>query len=200
MQVKTALAEIRSRPSTFPAVPPEAATAIVALQIPAPSIEVEAKRPPDLDEIAARVISAYSRNGKPERRDMNQAPWCLWEGRRPLAKEPAILARFLADMRFEAEIHVQAPSVGIRREVQRPSIAAVGAFLLGGVGHGSQESLQPLSDRACPTFAKSLFSRLRGSLPGITSLAIVPAESSTNCNIKGGSDEVVVGYLSPARS
>jgi len=97
--MKGALAEIRSRPSTFPAGPADAATAIVSLKIPGPMMQVETKRPPDLDEIDARVISAYSRKTKPERRDFNQAPWCLWEGERPLVREPAILEQFLADVR-----------------------------------------------------------------------------------------------------
>jgi hypothetical protein len=99
MQVKTALAEIRSRPSTLPAMPSVASVVSVAQEIPALGIEVDATRPPDLDEIAARIIAAFSKGDVPERRDLNQAPWCLWDGKRPLVQEPSILAQLLAHVR-----------------------------------------------------------------------------------------------------
>ncbi|MGU3466428.1 EH signature domain-containing protein [Methylobacterium sp. C33D] len=99
MQVKSAIAEIRTRPSTFPALPTTAALAMVAQEIPAPTIEVEPAPPPDLDQIATRIIQAFSAGAVPERRDVNLAPWCLWDGKRPLVREPTVLARFLAHVR-----------------------------------------------------------------------------------------------------
>jgi len=96
VQVKTAIAEIRSNYSTLPSIPDVSMLAVVAQGIPAPAVELEAARPPDLDEIAARIIDAFTRGEVPGRRDVNLAPWCLWEGKRPLVREPTVLARFLS--------------------------------------------------------------------------------------------------------
>ncbi|CAO4164055.1 EH signature domain-containing protein [Methylorubrum populi] len=99
MQVKAALAEIRTRPSIFPGVPPEAATLRAAHAIPEPAFEVESQPPPDLDEIATRLIAAYSLGEQPGRRDVNKAPWCIWDGKRPLEREPVVMAGFLGHVR-----------------------------------------------------------------------------------------------------
>jgi len=95
MQMKAAIAEIRSRLSTLPALPIEASVARAAKQIVAPSIEVEVAPPLDLDEIAGRIISAFTNGEVPMRRDINLAPWCLWDGERPIAREDDIFGTLL---------------------------------------------------------------------------------------------------------
>lgn len=96
MQVKTVIAEIHSRIFTLPAIPAVSLSATVAQEIPAPAIVVEPSPPPDLDEIATRIVAALSAGRIPQRRDVNLAPWCLWDGKRPFAREPDVLRGFLA--------------------------------------------------------------------------------------------------------
>ena len=96
MQVKAALAEIRSRPFTWPTMPTTSKALAAAERIPAPAMEIAAETPPDIDEIAARLVEALTSGREPERRDANQAPCCIWAGRRPLAREPIVLGKLLA--------------------------------------------------------------------------------------------------------
>lgn len=80
MQVKTVIAEIHSRIFTLPAIPAVSLSATVAQEIPAPAIVVEPSPPPDLDEIATRIVAALSAGRIPQRRDVNLAPWCFGTG------------------------------------------------------------------------------------------------------------------------
>ena len=98
MQVKAALAEIRSRPFTWPTMPTSSKALAAAERIPAPALEIETGTQDidDIDETAARLAEALTSGPEPEQRDVNRAAYCIWAGRRPLAREPTVLGKLLA--------------------------------------------------------------------------------------------------------
>lgn len=97
--MKAALAAIPGRLINLPAVPLVARVSVAAAQIGHPEVRVDQKTPDDIDEIALRLIGIFRAGQHPERRDLNQAPWCIWEGKRPLADIPLVLERLLAHIR-----------------------------------------------------------------------------------------------------
>jgi hypothetical protein len=99
MQMKAALAAIPGRVVNLPVVPAVSRVSAVAALIVDPGVTVEQRKPDDLDQIAARLIDAFGAGRTPERRDLNQAAWCIWEGRRPLGDMPVVLGRLLDHVR-----------------------------------------------------------------------------------------------------
>jgi EH_Signature domain len=95
MQVRSTIAEVaRIRHANFglPRVPK---TVSVATAIGLAAISIETKPPPNIDEIAARLRLDYRAGRTPARRDINKAPWCIWDGREPLANSTDVLRAFL---------------------------------------------------------------------------------------------------------
>lgn len=93
--MKAALAAIPGRVINLPAVPAVSRVSAAAALIVDPGVTLEQRKPDDLDQIAGRLIDAFETGRIPERRDLNQAAWCIWEGRRPLADMPRVLEGLL---------------------------------------------------------------------------------------------------------
>jgi len=94
--MKTALADMaRNRVGSF-GLPDRPRTALVAQSIIHSATAVQMQAPPDLDEIARRLCAQYRSGQTPERRDLNKAPWCIWNGSRPIAEDGSIMKAFLA--------------------------------------------------------------------------------------------------------
>jgi hypothetical protein len=95
MQMKTALADMaRNRVASF-GIPDRPRCALVAQSIIHSATAVQMRAPPDLDEIARRLFAQYRSGQTPERRDLNKAPWCIWNGNRPIAEDGSVLKAFL---------------------------------------------------------------------------------------------------------
>ncbi|CAO4145451.1 hypothetical protein LPLAFNJD_LOCUS1944 [Methylorubrum aminovorans] len=99
MQMKASLAAIPGRVVNLPAVPAVSRTSEAAERIVDPGVTLVERKPEDLDEIASRLIEAFGTGRTPERRDLNQAAWCIWDGKRPLAGTPDVLGRLLDHVR-----------------------------------------------------------------------------------------------------
>lgn len=95
MPLKAALEDLRTFRSFRFDVPRQLATEAAADAIRPPTESVETRPPPDLDEIADRVRRALVAGLVPNSSDLLRAPWCLWDGMRPLADEPGLLDRYL---------------------------------------------------------------------------------------------------------
>lgn len=99
MQMKLAMAEIPGRRLNLPAMPVVSRSVEAAAEIEDPGVTVVERKPDDLDQIGARLTEAFEAGELPRRRDLNQAAWCIWEGRLPLAEQPAILTKLLDHVR-----------------------------------------------------------------------------------------------------
>ncbi|TXN08567.1 hypothetical protein FV222_00775 [Methylobacterium sp. WL103] len=99
MQMKAAMAEIPGRRLNVPAMPVVSRSVQAAAGIEDPGVTVVERKPDDLDQIAARLSEAFGANESPRRRDLNQAAWCIWEGKRPLAEQPSVLTKLLDHVR-----------------------------------------------------------------------------------------------------
>ena len=96
MQIRSTIADVaRIRHASFglPRVPK---TVSVATAIGLSAISIETNSPPDIDEIAARLCRDYRAGRTPARRDINKAPWCLWDGQQPLVNSTDVLQAFLS--------------------------------------------------------------------------------------------------------
>ena len=95
MPVRSTIAEIaRVRLPAF-RLPSSPKTVSAANAIKPFSFFVETRPPPDIDEIAGRICSEFRAGRTPNRRDLNKAPWCLWEGKRPIVRSPDAFEPFL---------------------------------------------------------------------------------------------------------
>ena len=93
--MKAAIADIaRNRSASF-GLPTRAKSALAAQSIVHAKTDVQLKPPPDLDEIAARIIAEYRSGLTPGRRDLHKAPWCIWNGKHPIADDESVLREFL---------------------------------------------------------------------------------------------------------
>jgi EH_Signature domain len=99
----------------FLKVPPETAE-VSRASVPAYDNPVDAPRPVDLDEIAKRVVTAFSKGTLPDRRDLRHAAFCVWGTQPHLADRPVTLRTYLqwlsridrkADFRRLAEEYVR---------------------------------------------------------------------------------------------
>ncbi|MET4753938.1 EH signature domain-containing protein [Bradyrhizobium sp. RT11b] len=95
MPLRDALEDLRTFRSFRFDAPRQLATEAAANAIRPSTESVETRPPPDLDEIADRVRRALGTGVQPTSSDLLRAPWCIWDGKRPLAEEPALLDGYL---------------------------------------------------------------------------------------------------------
>jgi hypothetical protein len=96
MQIKSVLADLARRRILGLGLPNRPQVVGAADAIVVEGRDIAARQPPDIDEIADRIRGAYVRGDVPERSDFSKAPWCLWSGARPLARDREVLSRYLA--------------------------------------------------------------------------------------------------------
>lgn len=140
MQMKRALRVLADPPRFGVRLPDQAAVRTAAAAIAASDVEVEIEEPADLDEIADRVAQAFRSGQIPARRDLKHAPLCLWEGARPLARQPGCvdgLLNYVTRSGRKSAFRRLAASYVIKFPFGDPSLPRVAETLRATVGNFS---------------------------------------------------------------
>lgn len=94
--MKTALSNFEGFRSIRVDVPKRTAIGLVVDAMKPPTLVVDAAPAVNLDVIADRIRSAFRARAVPDNSDMRHAPWCIWDGARPLERDPDVLSAYLA--------------------------------------------------------------------------------------------------------
>lgn len=153
-----------------------AATEILALRLAATSGRAPVELPPveSLDRVARRIDEALATGAALSRRDLRQAPWCLWASATPLAAREGHVDRLLERIAAAGRprlLTALATAYVQGFALDRSAIATIGAFLaeraegLGDPWASAQRDLAVFSPAEGPG-RMAAAARARGVTPG----------------------------------
>lgn len=96
MQIKAALSALAGAGSVRVDVPKQTAIARAAALLRLPTIKIVVPPAESMDVIADRIRHAFRQGRVPAQSDLRFAPWCLWDGSRPLELNDDVSSAYLA--------------------------------------------------------------------------------------------------------
>jgi len=93
--MKAALSALAGAGSVRVDIPKHTAVARAAASLRSPIVKIVVPPPDNLDVIATRIRNAFRQGKAPENSDLRHAPWCLWDGTRPLELDDDVSSEYL---------------------------------------------------------------------------------------------------------